>query len=107
MPDMPDMPDLQIQIDNNFGLFATHSFTNSSHVAIINFAGWNFAKITDVMVHRVHNSWPSFARCQKIRQNFCLATVYTPHENRFGSTLMANSKICASYQLLVLRNVLI
>ena len=24
-------------------------------VEIINFAGWNFAKITDVMVHRVHN----------------------------------------------------
>ena len=25
------------------------------NICVINFAGWNFAKITDVMVHRVHN----------------------------------------------------
>ncbi len=64
------MSPIEIFKDNNCGLFATQSFTNSSHVAIINFAGWNFAKIADVMVHRVHNSWPSFARCQKYGRIF-------------------------------------
>ena len=26
-----------------------------SRLIVFNFPGWNFAKITDVMVHRVHN----------------------------------------------------